>query len=504
MRKFSLFIGLVGVAFLLNFTVDNRTSNEIQPVAVTTWADGIVQLSLPQLPDNVDDYSYEKPAHIETLSNISDGLNTSGAINNNLATLGRVLFYDKNLSKNKTVSCGSCHKQEFGFADNKPTSPGFNQQLNTRNAISLADLDFTPYTDLFWDDRESDLNHMLVLPLVNQDEMGFNNMEEALDAVQAESYYPALFELAFDGDDNITEERIGEALSHFVRAIAAVNTKLDNGIPALANGTAGFDAPIASFTDSENLGREIFQATCQNCHSSVMTAKTYQPVQTSGMFNTPHNTGLDETTTDPGVGGLPTSPSLMDGMFKTPTLKNVAFSAPYMHDGRFETLEEVIDFYSEGLKMHPNSAFNPNSITNQAYYSNQPPLPDSQEGFDFTDVEKAALLDFMHTLSDYTIIDDPKFSDPFIEQGTTGISDLEDFNISIFPNPSIDLINIELNDRFEENVNVSIYNLGGQLVRTESVTGKLVQIERGALAAGNYLVKISDGNAVGSTKVVFK
>jgi len=341
----------------------------------------------------------------------------------------------------------------------------------------------------------------LVKPFVNVDEMGFNNMQEALDEIEKHDYYTGLFELAFDGTDEITEQRVGEALSHFVRAIAAVNTKLDNGVAELSQ--TAFNEPIPSFTESENMGRTIFQQDCQNCHSSVMTAKTYTLV---GMvFNAPHNTGLDEVTTDPGVGGLLGSSSFTDGMFKTPTLKNVEFSAPYMHDGRFATLEEVVDFYSEGLKMHPNSAFNPNSITNSQYYSNNPPLPDSDEGFDYDDVEKAALVDFLHTLSDYTVIDDPKFSDPFVAQGgDVGIGTLEDLNVSVYPNPTVDMVNIELNDSFNENVTVSLYDLNGQLLRTEGASGKLIQVERGALPVGNYLIKVNDGNTVASTKVIFR
>ncbi len=506
MRKSFLLLGLLTVVFLFNFTVDDRDSNEIQPVATTIWADGAYTLMMPQLPDNVDDYSYDKPEHYSALNGLGNGLGLGNGIDNNMATLGRVLFYDKNLSKNKEVSCGTCHKQEFGFADKVAANAGFNQQLNTRNAISIADLDYTPYTSLFWDDRESELTHMLTLPFVNPDEMGFNNFQELINEIQLHDYYPALFEFAFDGDDSVTKERIGEALSHFTRAMAAVNTKLDIAVSGLTgNVNDGFNNDLPGFTASENLGRKVFQQDCQNCHSSVMTAKTYTPVQNTGIFNTPHNTGLDEFTTDPGVGAPELgNGSTFDGMFKTPTLKNVEFSGPYMHDGRFETLEEVVDFYSEGLKNHPNSAFNLNSPTNQEYYSNTPPLPDSQEGFDFTDLEKAGLVDFLKTLTDYTLLEDPKFSDPFIEEGSVGIPTLDELNVATFPNPSTDLVNIQLNDSFDENVTVSIYNLSGQLVRTQNASGKLVQIEKGALTNGNYLIRISDGETLGSTKIIFQ
>lgn len=501
MRKLAILSLLVLSVGFFNFTVDDREEG-LMKIATVETDEGSYTLNLPT---DMDDYSYVLPAYYEEMKNVvgpgPDGNNF--AIENEAATLGRVLFYDRNLSLNKTLSCGGCHNQQAGFAENKQFSGGFNQQLASRNTLSFGDLDFAAYDKLFWDDRESNLVDMLIQPIAEDEEMGIDP-DQLLDRLNgstidgAPNYYKPLFEQAF-GTEEITMPLIGDALAHFVKSVAAVDTKLDQ---AIQNNLINNPGGSGEWTASEELGRTIFQQDCQACHTQIMTDVDYEGVV--AIFNTPHNTGLDLTTTDAGVGAI-SGIQNEQGMFKTPTLKNVAQSGPYMHDGRFETLEEVVEFYSEGMKLHPNSAFNPGSAGQQVYYSEAPPLPESSIGFEYSEEEKSALVDFMEALSDHSVLNDAKFSDPWIaEEGDVGIANLAELNVDVYPNPAQDAVTIELGTEFSGNTDIHIYNVTGSLVRSEAATGDIITIERGALANGTYLVKLVDADKSGMTKVVFR
>jgi len=304
------------------------------------------------------------------------------------ATLGRVLFYDKRLSTNQTVSCSSCHQASFGFADPRKFSVGFNGGLTGRNAMGLTQARYYQRGHFFWDERANTLEDQVLQPIQNAVEMGMTL--PALEArLNAEPFYTNLFTQAF-GSPVVTSELISRALAQFVRSILSWRSKYDLGRPI------GF----GNFTAQENLGRQIFfgqvgTATCAACHGS----DNFVP---PNIFNN----GLEFPYVDLGVGGITGRPE-DQGVFKVPSLRNIELTAPYMHDGRFATLDEVVEFYNSGVVDNPNLA---------------PPLrvptppgapPGPPRRLNLTAGQKAALVAFLKTLTDTTVTTDTKFSDPF-------------------------------------------------------------------------------------------
>lgn len=341
--------------------------------------------------------------------------------NNNLATLGKVLFYDRNLSSTYTVSCGSCHKQTKAFADDRRFSEGINGQLSTRNSMALANVSnfkmhYSSFDgkspSLLWDGRASSVGVQAPLALLNPHEMGMD-WKGIVDRVNALPYYKLLFAQNY-GDTEVTEARILSAFSEFVGAISCQNSKLDIALNRV-NGnivgtseeirftvvqhayygtkdTIGSDTtivPLKDFTAQELRGRDIFAASCTKCHSPV---RSFQVVFEA-------NNGLDINYSDNGKGSI-TSKSSDMGVFKSPSLRNIALSAPYMHDGRFATLEEVIDFYSDGIQPHANL----HPLLRQ---------PDGSTKMNFTPEQKKDLLAFLQTMTANDIGHDKIFSDPF-------------------------------------------------------------------------------------------
>jgi cytochrome c peroxidase len=304
------------------------------------------------------------------------------------ATLGRVLFYDKRLSTNQTISCSSCHQARFGFSDPRRFSVGFAGGLTGRNAMGLTQARYYQRGHFFWDERANTLEDQVLQPIQNSVEMGMTL--PALEArLNSEPFYTNLFTQVF-GSPMVTSERISRALAQYVRSIISWRSKYDLGRPT------GF----ANFTPQENLGRQIFlgqvgNATCAACHGS----DNFVP---PNIFNN----GLEFPYVDKGVGGVTGRPQ-DQGVFKVPSLRNIELTAPYMHDGRFATLEEVVEFYNSGVVDNPNLPPQLRAPT--------PPgaLPGPPRRLNLTPGQKAALVAFLKTLTDTTLTTDPKFSDPF-------------------------------------------------------------------------------------------
>lgn len=355
---------------------------------------GAATLPGPTLPATAFDYAGPAttglPAHLANLQGPgglrADNTPAGNPITNAGATLGRVLFYDKRLSANDTVSCGSCHQQARGFSDPARLSVGFAGGLTARHAMGLVDAKFYARGRFFWDERAATLEDQVLQPIQNATEMGM-----ALPALEAKlaalPYYPALFQAAF-GSPAVTSDRISKALAQFIRAMVSTQSKYDR---AFQGGPPNFPAV---FTTQELHGLQLFAGgsvapgrtlRCDACHGT--------PAQIAAQ---PENNGLDAVVTDAGAGG---------GRFKVPSLRNVALRAPYMHDGRFATLDEVIEHYSTGVKDSPN--LSPQLRT--------PPGPNGGQAvrFNLSAEEKAALRAFLETLTDTAIGSDPKFSDPF-------------------------------------------------------------------------------------------
>ncbi len=306
------------------------------------------------------------------------------------ATLGRVLFYDKRLSTNQTVACASCHQQAHGFSDPRPFSVGFNGGLTGRNSMGLSNARWYQRKKFFWDERAATLEDQTLMPIQNSVEMGMT-LQALTNRLAAEPFYTNLFTQTF-GTPEVTSERVSRALAQFVRSIVSTQSKYDMGV------TNNF----ANFTTQENLGRQIFfgqngsVATCSVCHNS----DNFVP---GAPIN---NNGLENPYVDKGVGAL-TGLAQDEGLFKVPSLRNIELTAPYMHDGRFTTLDQVVEFYDSGVVAHPNLS-PPLKVPPGNGAASGTPLR-----LNLTPTQKAALVAFLKTLTDTSVTTDEKFSDPF-------------------------------------------------------------------------------------------
>lgn len=316
-----------------------------------------------------------------------DNTPNNNPITNAGATLGRVLFYDTKLSANNTVSCASCHVQANGFSDPNTLSIGFEGGLTGRNSMGLSNAKFYQNGRFFWDERAATLEDQVLMPIQDEVEMGLT-LDELVSKVAAEEYYEILFTRAF-GDATVTSDRISRAMAQFIRSMVSYESRFDQGMAQVNNPGQNFP----NFTPSENLGKNLFfsnRTRCNDCHD------------TNAMVgDAPRNNGLDAILTDFGVGGV-TGNNNDNGEFKVGSLRNIELTAPYMHDGRFETLGEVIDHYDDGVQNSPD-------------LDNRLRVQGGQvRRLNLTPAERQALIDFLLTLTDNNFITDEKYSDPFI------------------------------------------------------------------------------------------
>jgi cytochrome c peroxidase len=344
---------------------------------------------VPQLPTTTEKYAEAASGSFVT---------NATAVDNQKATLGRVLFYDTQLSVNNSVSCGNCHHQQKAFADVGATSTGFGGGKTTRNTPAIVNASMQ--SSYFWDMRESNLQNMVTQPIANHLEMGLEQPDYLVLKLKNLPYYESLFTNAF-GDGTINSSRIGEALSHFVSALVSVRTEFDANV---SNNFAGY-------SELEEMGRQLFfnELPCAQCHGGD---------NFSGWGSIAENIGLDGHYSDPGVPGQDwMTGEQRNGWFKVPSLRNVALTGPYMHDGRFNTLEEVVEFYNSGIQDHNQLSFalregwNGGGPNTDIFAPNidSPPLR-----MHLTSLQKSALVAFLHTLTDEQLITQPMYSNPFV------------------------------------------------------------------------------------------
>jgi cytochrome c peroxidase len=311
--------------------------------------------------------------------------------------LGRMLFYDKRISANYNVSCATCHQQKKAFSDGRAFSIGTSGKLTAKSSMALSNL-LWGTKHFFWDGRVSSLEEQALIPIENPDEMGLT-IDEAIRRLENISTYDPMFKAAF-GDNKITSERIAFALASFQRTLISANSRYDK-----------FLRGELQFSEEELLGKQLFMThpdptvglrggNCGDCHSQFLT----------GGFNTGYdgfkNNGLDA---NPELeNGLAAVTGKMSdrGKFKVPSLRNIAITAPYMHDGRFGTLEEVLDHYDHGIK--DSETLDP--LMRQT--SNNPVALEVNLGFHMTAAEKKAILIFLETLTDEEFIYNKEFTDP--------------------------------------------------------------------------------------------
>jgi cytochrome c peroxidase len=339
------------------------------------------QSDVLNLPEKAANYSNPiLPNHLNGLKQT-----IQATVNDEAATLGRVLFYDTKLSLTNKIACASCHKQENGFADPVKFSKGFDGGLTGRNANSIANV--ASQSAFFWDARETNLTSMVMQPVKNHIEMGMDNFD-ALERKLAEvGYYDDLFVNAF-GDKKITRERMASALNQFLTAMVSGDSKFDG----VDQGSWGA-LDLSSLDDQERAGHDLFfgRAGCAGCHNS------FSPFDFNA--NQPWaDIGLEVNYTDKGLGE---NEAGKEGFFKIPSLRNAALTAPYMHDGRFATLRDVVNHYSDNVQASGNLDWRLQG-------------PDAApQRLNLTDTEKEQLIAFIGTFTDKTFTSDPKFSNPF-------------------------------------------------------------------------------------------
>ncbi|QHV96782.1 cytochrome-c peroxidase [Spirosoma endbachense] len=299
--------------------------------------------------------------------------------------LGRLLFYEPRLSKTNTISCGSCHQQNRAFTDGRALSIGVSGKPTSRNSMSLANLLWV--RQFFWDGRAASLEDQARIPLAHTDEMGMAP-EEAAKALQQTTFYPALFRRVF-GSDTITDARISKAIAQFERTLISANSRYDQYQQGHYTLTEAEQNGLRLFSSAPVSKRSIRGGNCAHCHGGP---KLYQE-----LF---HNNGLDQVAPDAGRQAI-TGLALDQGRFRVPTLRNIALTAPYMHDGRLATLEAVIDHYSDHIQSSP-------SLSRELMADS-----DKTTGFHFTSKEKSDLLAFLHLLTDSSFVTNPQFSDPY-------------------------------------------------------------------------------------------
>jgi cytochrome c peroxidase len=336
---------------------------------------------------------------------------TRHAVDDDVATLGRVLFYDKQLSVNNAVSCGSCHKQEFAFADNVRFNHGFNGLELKRNSPSIqgirafAENGFNRSIKgipnaanqipvlLFWDGRQTNAANMVLNPVVNHNEMNMPDLESLVQKLRGISYYPPLFKKAF-GTDLITKDNIAFALEGFICCLNTENPNFSRPFEPVLQQPAG----TATFATLEEAGEFLFhnKYNCAQCHDPSHRGGYGGGDEPSQMFDI----GLDQTPIDAGRGGV-TNIKGDNGLFKVPTLKNISVTGPYMHDGRFANLGQVLDHYSHGIQQ---SAGLSRLLKNSDGTAKQMNILPS---------EKQAIIAFLNTLRDDDFITSVLYSDPF-------------------------------------------------------------------------------------------
>lgn len=294
--------------------------------------------------------------------------------------LGKKLFFDPILSGNNSQACADCHAPENAFSDSDRFSDGIDGSLGNRNSMPLFNLAWNYDEKFFWDGNTFSLEHQAFVPVSDLTEMA-SDWQDVEEKLQQHLEYPNLFNLAF-GTSKIDSVKVTKALAQFQRTLISSNSKFDK-----------FLLGEAVLTPEEQNGFNVFmdenRGDCFHCHGSESN-----PLWTDNIF---HNNGLDKTFTDLGLGAVTGDPA-DNGKFKSPSLRNLAFTAPYMHDGRFATLEEVINHYSEGLK---------NSSTIDPLMKKV-----NQGGVQLSMQDKADLKSFLLSLSDYEFINNSAFSNP--------------------------------------------------------------------------------------------
>lgn len=332
---------------------------------------------------SVTPYQLEIPSHFPDMPIPADNPMTVEGVE-----LGRKLFYDKKLSRDNSISCASCHSPENAFSDPNQFSEGVDGQIGTRNSMALINLGWQ--TSFFWDGRSETLEEQILVPVTDPHEMD-QSWEATVSKLSQSTEYNNNFFTVF-GVEEFDSTHVVKAIAQFLRTMISGNSKYDvmykyqNSLPLTNAEQEIWD----NITVEEWAGMDVFFSLsggdCLHCHDGALA-----------QVNIFSNNGLDATFDDPGrmlVTGNPND----EGHFKVPTLRNIELSAPYMHDGRFNSLEEVVNHYSFGVVNNP-------TIDPMMEFANQ-------GGVQLDAQERELLITFLKTFTDEEFINNPDFQDP--------------------------------------------------------------------------------------------
>lgn len=328
-------------------------------------------------------YNLAIPSHFPTMIIPEDNPMTVEGVE-----LGRKLFYEEKLSGDNSMSCASCHAPSSAFSDPNQFSVGIDGVAGTRNSMALINLGWNSF--FFWDGRAKTLEEQILEPVENPVEM-HDTWSNVVGELQQDLEYRNMFFRAFNTSE-IDSVNAAKAIAQFIRTMISGSSKYDvmykyeNNYPLSAEDQVIFQTISVAEWAGYDLFKSLNGADCFHCHNG--------PLMQVQKFS---NNGLDATFTDIGRAMVTGNPN-DNGKFKVPTLRNIAYSGPYMHDGRFATLDEVIDHYSHGIEISP-------TLDPMIEFANQ-------GGVQLDPQEKDLLKQFLLTLSDESFINNPAFQKP--------------------------------------------------------------------------------------------
>lgn len=445
-----------------------RSASIIILVLTLAWA-GTIDL------DALLDYEdQEVPTYI-----VQDNTPPYNEIEDSETTLGRVLFYDKQLSLDGSIACASCHMQEHAFSDPGILSIGFEGGFTGRHSMRLVNERFTEEEAFFWDERAENLEEQTTMPIQDHVEMGFSGtdgqpgLDSLLERIASIDYYEALFLFTY-GDNEVTEERVSQCLAQFVRSIQSFDSRFDEGFAQVAN----LAQPFPNYSAQENQGKNLFilpppagGAGCQGCHRAP-------------------EFDIDPVMGNNGVIGVAGDPGAIDlNNTRAPSLRDVfnpdgELNSPLMHDGSFLSMEAVIDHYDDIIVDPENTNLDPRLLG---------PGGVGQQ-LNLTNAEKAALVAFMKTLTGTYMYSNEMWSDPFDDQGDLtvvggAVSLISESSTewSVYPNPTMGQVRIDTEQSIRA---IRLFTINGSLEKDYQTLDYPLVLDLEELGSGLYLLEI--------------
>jgi cytochrome c peroxidase len=386
---------VVSISFLcLTYTACKKTDTVVEDYAAIA-----AEFNTRIDPNNLANYANQgKPAYINK-DNAAGNVITDAK-----ATLGRVLFYDKQLSVTNTVSCGSCHVQKFAFSDTALSSLGIQGGRTGRHSMRLINTRFSNERRFFWDERAATLEEQSTQPIKDHAEMGFSGQDgrpafaTLLPKLQAIGYYQELFRFVY-GDENVTEQRLQECLSQFVRSIQSFDSKYDQG-----RAVAPDNQPFPNFTQQENVGKNLFQAAPQFSADGVRIAGG---LGCAGCHAAPEFS-IDPNSGNNGIIGILNGTGIDINNTRAPSLRDLVGrdgvpNGPMMHTGGITSLNTLIGHYGRINLAPGNTRLDPRLRPNGL-----------GQNLVLNANEVDAVVAFLKTLTGNAVYTDARWSDPFV------------------------------------------------------------------------------------------